>query len=85
MPRIYVDFNSMMRDPQERVELGQVGTWQGERLPVLNDGDQVELFDEEMEVSGIVAYDPTTRVWLAVPDWATRRELVLQDSAGKDV
>ena len=76
MQRIYVDFNSMMRDPQERVELRQVGTWQGDRLPSLCAGDQVMLFDEEMEVSGNVVYDAPTSVWLAVPDWSTRRELV---------
>jgi hypothetical protein len=75
MPRIYVDFNSMMRDPQERVELGQVGTWQGDRLPSLCVGDQIMLFDEEMEVIGTVAYDQEHHLWLAIPDWSTRRDL----------
>jgi hypothetical protein len=76
MKRIFVDFNSMMRDPQERVELGQVGTWQGDRLPSLCVGEQVMLFDEEMEVTGTTEYDAEHHIWLVSPDWSTRQDLV---------
>jgi hypothetical protein len=77
MKRVYVDFNSMMRDERERVELGRVGTWQGDRLPPLCEGEQIVLFDEEMEVLGVVEFDVAHQLWLAMPDWTTRRELVL--------
>jgi len=79
MKRMYVDFNSMMRDPQERVELGRIGTWQGDRLPSLCEGEQVILYDDEMEVQAQASFD-AAGIWMAVPDWATRREIVPQNS-----
>ena len=68
--RIPVDFNSLMRYDGQRIELGQVGTWQGDELPPLCPGERIVAYDEEMEVA---EYDTGNRAWLAVPDWATRR------------
>jgi hypothetical protein len=73
LPRIPVDFNSLMRYDNERIELGQEGTWQGDELPALCPGQRIVAYDEEMEVLATVEYDATHRVWLAIPDWSTRR------------
>ena len=71
-PRIPVDFNSLMRYDNQRIELGQEGTWQGDELPRLCSGERIVAYDEEMEVTATVEYDADNHVWLAIPDWATR-------------
>ncbi|MEO7000180.1 MAG: hypothetical protein ABI068_00095 [Ktedonobacterales bacterium] len=73
MQRIPVDFNSLMRYDNQRIELGQEGTWQGDELPLLHTGERIIVYDEEMEVAGVVEYDVAHHVWLAIPDWSTRR------------
>jgi len=72
-PRIPVDFNSLMRYDNQRIELGQEGTWQGDELPPLCPGERIITYDEEMEVTATVEYDADHHVWLAIPDWATRQ------------
>lgn len=73
MQRIPVDFNSLMRYDNQRIELGQEGTWQRAELPPLHPGERIIVYDEEMEVAGVVDYDAVDRVWLVIPDWSTRR------------
>ncbi len=75
MYHIPVDFNSMMRDPEERVEIARVGSWQANRLPALAAGDEVIVYDEEMEVHGTVEFDTKHQLWLVRPDWTTRRDI----------
>ncbi len=72
-PRIPVDFNSLMRYDNHMIELGQEGTWQGDELPPLCPGQRIIAYDEEMEVAATVAYDADNHIWLAIPDWTTRR------------
>jgi len=73
--RIYVDFNTMAMDPQERVSIN-MGVQQnlGARL---SSGLPVVLYDEEMEVEGIAVFDAEHQQWFAQPHWATRRDLPL--------
>ena len=73
--RIYVDFNTMTMDPQERVS---INTDTQQDLAVrLHPGLRVVLYDEEMEVEGTVEFDPEHQQWLAQPHWATRHDLRL--------
>jgi hypothetical protein len=72
MQRIYVDFNTLNSEPVDVVKLGQAGI---DDLPRLHVGEQVTLYDEEMEVEATVTYDPAHAMWLATPDWSTRTNL----------
>ncbi len=73
--RIYVDFNTMTMDPQERVSINtEVQQYPAAQLcPRL----RVVLYDEEMEVEGTVEFDTEHQQWLAQPDWGTRHDLHL--------
>ena len=79
VPRLYVDFNSMTTDEQERVFIGREGSTQDDQrlLLSLNPGGAVVLYDEEMEVSAtveIVRLRDGDRAWLGRPAWSTRRD-----------
>ena len=71
--RIYVDFNTMTREAQERVFINT--EVQKDLAACLRPGLLVVLYDEEMEVEGIVEFDEEHQVWLGQPHWATRRDL----------
>ena len=71
--RIYVDFNTMTTDPQERVYINT--HMQPELAKRLRSGLVVTLFDEEMEVEARVEFDEQDYIWLGQPDWSTRRDL----------
>jgi hypothetical protein len=71
--RIYVDFNTMTMDAQERVFINT--EVQKDLVARLRSGLSVVLYDEEMEVEGIVEFDEEHRVWLGRPNWVTRRDL----------
>lgn len=87
-PRVYVDFNSMTMDEQERVFIGREGAAQDDQglLASLGQGAPVVLYDEEMEVAAtveLVRLRDAETVWLGRPDWSTRRDLVpLQAARG---
>ena len=71
--RIYVDFNTMTLDPQERVSINT--DLQPDLAAHLQPGLSVILYDEEMEVEGIVEFDGEHQQWLAQPHWVTRHDL----------
>ena len=71
--RIYVDFNTMTRDAQECVFINTEG--QKDLAACLRPGLSVVLYDEEMEIEGIVEFDEEHQVWLGRPNWATRLDL----------
>lgn len=73
--RIYVDFNTMTMDPQERVSLNAY--LQRDPTAQLCPQLRVVLFDEEMEVEGTIEFDSEHQQWLAQPDWGTRQDLLL--------
>jgi hypothetical protein len=81
MQRIYVDFNTMTTDPEERVFINT------EREPDLakhlQPGLLVTLYDEEMEVEATVEFEVQNLLWLGRPNWANCRDLPC--SIGKDV
>ena len=71
--RIYVDFNTMTTDLQERVLINT--DMQHDLVPRLRSGLMVVLYDEEMEVEGTVEFDREHQRWFAHPQWATRHDL----------
>jgi hypothetical protein len=76
--RIYVDFNTMTTDAQERV---YINTHVQQALAKdLRPGLVVALYDEEMEVEALVEFDEQDQVWLGLPNWSTRRDLASPSS-----
>lgn len=78
-PRLYVDFNSMTTDEQERVFIGREGAARDDQglLLSLDPGGAVVLYDEEMEVRAtveVVQLRDGDRAWLGRRDWSTRRD-----------
>jgi hypothetical protein len=79
--RIYVDFNTMMMDKEERVYIGNEDSQQDSQtlLGSVEAGMLVTLYDEELEVDAIVDVvqsEKGQRIWLGKPDWSTRRDLL---------
>ncbi len=86
-PRIYVDFNTMMMDEEDRVYIAREAREAREGseknaqnlLKSLCPGALVVLFDEEMEVEAVVdvvEFGTDHKVWMGRPDWSTRRDLL---------
>jgi len=80
--RIYVDFNTMTMNPQERVSINT--DLQPDLAARLHPGLSIVLYDEEMEVEGTVEFDTTHQQWFAQPHWTTRHDLTtLENTATK--
>ena len=77
MKRISVDFNTLTSEPVGLVKLGEVGTPNGDRLPPLEDGERVVLWEEGLEVEATIIFDAAENYWLATPDPATWHDLPL--------
>ncbi len=77
MKRIYADFNTLTSEPVGLVKLGQVGTPNGDRLPPLQDGERVVLWEEGLEVEATIVYDAGAGYWMAWPDENTWHDLPL--------
>jgi type IV secretory pathway protease TraF len=71
MPRVYVDFNTETSEP-----VGVLKIYQPE-MP-LSDGETIIAYDEEMEVQAKVTFDAASGLWLAVPDWTAKRDIIEQ-------
>jgi len=74
---IAVDFNTMMRDSNQRVYVGKQGSAQDDQdlLNALHPDQLVTLYDGDMEVEATVEFDEEGRVWFGKPDWSTRHAL----------
>lgn len=71
---IYVDFNTMMSDPEERVYINT--DVQPDIANHLYPGLLVILYDEDLEVDATVEFDAAHKRWQARPDWSTSRDLL---------
>jgi hypothetical protein len=71
MARIYVDFNTETSEPVGMLKIYQPGI-------ALVDGEAIIAYDEEMEVEACVSYDQTSGLWLAMPDWTTKHDVMQQ-------
>ncbi|MEG4306426.1 hypothetical protein [Microcoleus sp. D3_18a_C4] len=74
-PRIFADFHNA--DEEGRLRLNCVGTI--EELSCQNikleDGKFLALYDEELEVDGVVQYSEEEILWVAVIDWKQIRQV----------
>jgi len=81
MKRIAVDFNTLTSEPVGLVKLGQVGTPNADRLPLLRDGKRAVLWEEGLEVEADIVFDADGCWWMAMPDGATWHDLPLSAEA----
>ncbi|MEG4072942.1 hypothetical protein QUA30_09630 [Microcoleus sp. Pol14C2] len=74
-PRIFADFHNA--DEQGRLRLNCVGTIEdlSRQNIKLEDGQLLALYDEELEVDGIVQYSEEESLWVAVIDWKQIRQV----------
>ena len=68
-PRIFADFHNA--DEQGRLRLNCVGTIEdlSRQNIKLEDGQLLALYDEELEVDGVVQYSKEESLWVAAIDW----------------
>ncbi|MFL5762160.1 MAG: hypothetical protein ACJ789_20870 [Thermomicrobiales bacterium] len=69
MRRIYVDFNTTMTDDRERVYVSC--RTQPELLSILQVGQRVVLFCEDMEAEAVLEYEADRDNFYGVVDWST--------------
>ncbi|MEG3923865.1 MULTISPECIES: hypothetical protein [unclassified Microcoleus] len=74
-PRIFADFHNA--DEQGRLRLNCVGTIEDLSCQniKLEDGKFLALYDEELEVDGVVQYSEEESLWVAVIDWKQIRQV----------
>jgi hypothetical protein len=74
-PRIFADFHNA--DEQGRLRLNCVGTIEdlSRQNIKLEDGQLLALYDEELEVDGVVQYSQEESLWVAVIDWKQIRQV----------
>ena len=74
-PRIFADFHNA--DEQGRLRLNRVGTIEdlSRQNIKLEDGQLLALYDEELEVDGVVQYSQEESLWVAVIDWKQIRQV----------
>ena len=74
-PRIFADFHNA--DEQGRLRLNCVGTIEdlSRQNIKLEDGQLLALYDEELEVDGMVQYSQEESLWVAVIDWKQIRKV----------
>ena len=76
-PRIFADFHNA--DVKGRLRLSCVGTTADLKRQgiVLQEGQPLIIYSEELEVEGIVHYSEEEKLWTAVIDWDAIREVEL--------
>lgn len=81
MKHVLVDFNTLNSKPVDLVKLAAPGTPQEARLPALDPGERVILYDSDgLEVEAIVIRDDEGW-WMAAPDAATWRDAMPEQTS----
>ncbi|MBW4572279.1 MAG: hypothetical protein KME31_31105 [Tolypothrix carrinoi HA7290-LM1] len=73
-PKVFVDFHNA--DVQGRLRLNCTGTIEdlAHQKIWLQNGQEITLYSEDLEVDGIVQYSTTENLWVAVIDWDNIKE-----------
>ena len=73
--RVFADFHNA--DAQGRLRLNCIGTVEdlAHQHIVLQDGLDLILYSEELEVEGVVQYSTEENLWVAVIDWSAIRNV----------
>ena len=74
--RVFADFHNA--DAKGRVRLNCAGTRADIKRQkiVLQDGQSLIIYSEELEVAGVVHYSEEEKLWTAVIDWNAIQEVV---------
>ena len=74
-PRVFADFHNA--DAKGRVRLNCTGTVADLKRQkiVLQDGQSLIIYSEELEVTGVVHYSEEEKLWTAVIDWDAIQEI----------
>ena len=74
-PRIFADFHNA--DAKGRVRLNCAGTETDLKRQkiVLQNGQSLIIYSEELEVEGVVHYSEEEKLWTAVIDWNAIQEV----------
>lgn len=69
-PRVFADFHNA--DTKGRVRLNCAGTETDIKRQeiVLQDGQSLIIYSEELETTGVVHYSEEEKLWTAVIDWS---------------
>ncbi|MDD9974800.1 MAG: hypothetical protein OXU27_12385 [Candidatus Poribacteria bacterium] len=73
-PRVFADFHNA--DAKGRVRLNCAGTVADLKRQkiVLQDGQSLIIYSEELEIEGVVHYSDEENLWTAVIDWNSIQE-----------
>ncbi len=74
-PKVFADFHNA--DAKGRVRLNCAGTEADIKRQniVLQDGQLLIIYSEELEAAGVVHYSEEERLWTAVIDWSAIQEV----------
>lgn len=74
-PRVFADFHNA--DAKGRVRLNCAGTEADIKRQkiVLQDGQPLIIYSEELETAGVVHYSEEEKLWTAVIDWSSIQEV----------
>lgn len=75
LSRIFVDFHNA--DEQGRLRLNCIGTIEdlARQQAELENGQQLTLYSEDLEVDGVVQFSEDQKAWIATIDWNQIRQV----------
>jgi hypothetical protein len=75
LSRVFVDFHNA--DEQGRLRLNCIGTIEdlARQQAKLENGQQLTLYSEDLEVDGVVQFSEDEKVWVAMIDWNQIRQV----------
>ncbi len=75
LSRIFVDFHNA--DEQGRLGLNCIGTIEdlARQQAELENGQQLTLYSEDLEVDGVVQFSEDEKAWIATIDWNQIRQV----------
>jgi hypothetical protein len=75
LSRVFVDFHNA--DEQRRLRLNCIGTIEdlARQQAELENGQQLTLYSEDLEVDGVVQFSENEKVWVATIDWNQIRQV----------
>jgi hypothetical protein len=75
LSRVFVDFHNA--DEQGRLRLNGIGTIEdlARQQAELENGQQLTLYGEDLEVDGVVQFSEAEKVWVATIDWNQIRQV----------
>jgi hypothetical protein len=75
LSKVFVDFHNA--DEQGRLRLNCIGTIEdlARQQAELENGQQLTLYSEDMEVEGTVQFSEDEKVWVATIDWNQIRQV----------